>query len=134
MLTPIRYWNCYPGARVDSNAPLYEYSIEELYKEWTWTERFPGYSELRKYFQYVDRKLDLSKDIELNTKVVAASFDTITSRWNVHLSTGEVVNTRFFVLCTGFAAKRYVPDFAGLDQYKGEMCHTGMFQQLQGSQ
>jgi len=31
----IWYWNCYPGARVDSDIPLYEYSIEDLYKDCT---------------------------------------------------------------------------------------------------
>ena len=28
----IWYWNCYPGARVDSQVPIYEYSIPEVWK------------------------------------------------------------------------------------------------------
>uniref|UniRef100_UPI0025FD25CF NAD(P)-binding protein n=1 Tax=uncultured Phenylobacterium sp. TaxID=349273 RepID=UPI0025FD25CF len=47
-------WNCYPGARVDTHVPLYEFSSEELWRDWTWTERFPGWEELRAYFRYVD--------------------------------------------------------------------------------
>jgi len=39
----IWYWNCYPGARVDSHVPNYEFSIEELWRDWNWTERFPPY-------------------------------------------------------------------------------------------
>lgn len=31
----IWHWNCYPGARVDSPVPVYEYSIEKLWKVWT---------------------------------------------------------------------------------------------------
>lgn len=27
-----RHWNCYPGARVDSMVPVYEYSIEKIWK------------------------------------------------------------------------------------------------------
>ena len=28
----IWYWNCYPGARVDTQVPVYEYSIEKVWK------------------------------------------------------------------------------------------------------
>ena len=39
----IWYWNCYPGARVDSHVPLYELSsvplydlsIEDVWQDWT---------------------------------------------------------------------------------------------------
>jgi cation diffusion facilitator CzcD-associated flavoprotein CzcO len=110
---------------VDSDVPLYEYSIEDLYKDWTWSERFPSFPELRRYFQYVDEKLDLSKDVKLETSVMSADFDTKSCRWNVKLSGGEVVDCKYFVLCTGFAAKTYVPDFPGMDKYKGTMHHTG---------
>jgi len=26
------HWNCYPGARVDTQVPIYEYSLPEVYK------------------------------------------------------------------------------------------------------
>lgn len=125
------WWNCYPGARVDSGVPIYEYSVESLYKDWNWTERFPSLLEIREYFHYVDKKLDLSKDIELMKTVISAEFDIYSSRWNVKLNTGEVIDCKFFVLCTGFAAKHYVPDYQGLDKFKGVMHHTGKsFQQF----
>ena len=44
------FWNKYPGARVDSETPYYGLSIPEVYKTWTYSERFPGHQELRKYF------------------------------------------------------------------------------------
>lgn len=28
----IWHWNCYPGARVDTPVPIYEYSIEKVWK------------------------------------------------------------------------------------------------------
>lgn len=112
---------------MDSHAPLYEYSFGGLYKDWTWTERFPGGEELREYFHYVDKRLDLSKDVELNTTVDAAEFDTKSSVWRVTLSTGEVVEAKYFVLGTGFAAKNYTPVFNGVEKYKGITHHTCMF-------
>src|SRR3546814_6617349 len=39
----IWHWNCYPGARVDSQIPLYEFSMPEVWQPWTWSERFPGW-------------------------------------------------------------------------------------------
>jgi hypothetical protein len=48
------YWNRYPGARTDSAVPVYEFSMEELWRDWIWTERFPSQQELMKYFKYVD--------------------------------------------------------------------------------
>lgn len=50
------YWNRYPGARVDSTIPHYEFDDPALWKEWTWKQRFPGSEELRAYFAHVDKK------------------------------------------------------------------------------
>lgn len=127
ILWSVWYWNCYPGARVDSHAPLYEYSFGGLYKDWNWTERFPGRKEILQYFHYVDKRLGLSKDVELNTAVDSAEFDTKSSLWKVALSTGEVVEAKYLVLATGFASKRYTPAFKGMEKYEGIMHHTCIF-------
>ncbi|KAG7087479.1 hypothetical protein E1B28_013442 [Marasmius oreades] len=125
----IWHWNCYPGARVDSNVPVYEFSIEDLWKDWTWTEKFPSYTELRDYFNYVDSKLGLSKDIRFNTRVVAAHFDDQVDRWNVKTEDGTVVRPRFLILCTGFASKKYIPPFVGLETFQGVLHHTAAWPQ-----
>lgn len=125
----IWYWNCYPGARVDTHVPMYEFSSEELWRDWDWTERFPSWEELRRYFKYVDQKLDLSKDIVFNTRVEAADFDEDRRRWVVRTHEGGLVRTRFLVLCTGFAAKPYIPDLKGLDRFAGAKHHTAWWPQ-----
>ncbi len=125
----IWYWNCYPGARVDTHVPMYEFSSEELWRDWDWTERFPSWEELRRYFKYVDQKLDLSKDIVFNTRVEAADFDEDRRRWVVRTQEGGLVRTRFLVLCTGFAAKPYIPDLKGLDRFAGAKHHTACWPQ-----
>lgn len=126
----IWWWNNFPGARVDSHVPTYEYGFDGLYKDFTWTERYPGQRELLKYFEYVDNKLDLSKDVVLNTGVTHAEFDTKASRWNVTLTTGETCDCKFLILCTGVVTKVFIPDFKGLDSYKGTIHHTGMPRQF----
>ncbi|KAF9267589.1 FAD/NAD(P)-binding domain-containing protein, partial [Marasmius fiardii PR-910] len=109
--------------------PLYEFSIEELWKDWTWTERFPGYAELREYFQHVDTKLDLKKDIHFNTRVVSAHYSPHVDRWDVTTEDGTVAHPRFLVLCTGFAAKKYVPPLLGLEEFQGVCHHTSAWPQ-----
>ena len=79
----IWHWNCYPGARVDTHCPIYQYSREDLWKDWDWSERFPGYAEMRAYFEHVDRKLDISKDVHFNTRVTGARFDDDDRQWIV---------------------------------------------------
>ncbi len=116
--------NCYPGARVDSHVPNYEYSIEAVWKGWTWTERFPGRDELCRYFEHVDRVLDLSPHIDVNTRVTGARFDERSRTWTVDTDTDRTIRTRFLVMCTGFASKPFVPDLAGLDDFVGDLHHT----------
>lgn len=125
----IWYWNCYPGARVDTHVPMYEFSSEDLWRDWTWTERFPAWDELRRYFHYVDQKLDLSRDIRFNTRVEAAEFDEGRQQWTVRTQDGGALRAQFLVLCTGFAAKPYVPKLKGLEQFKGAKHHTAWWPQ-----
>ena len=125
----IWYWNCYPGARVDTHVPMYEFSSEDLWRDWTWTERFPSWEELRRYFKYVDQRLDLSKDVVFNTRVEAADFDEDRRQWVVRTQDGGLVRTRFLVLCTGFAAKPYIPALKGLDRFAGAKHHTAWWPQ-----
>ena len=85
----IWYWNCYPGARVDSHVPNYEFSMEELWRDWNWTERFPAWDELRRYFRHVDQKLELSRDIRFNSRVTAARFDADADQWQIECADGH---------------------------------------------
>ncbi|KAG6867210.1 hypothetical protein C0993_005648 [Termitomyces sp. T159_Od127] len=120
----IWYWNRYPGARVDSDFSIYQLSLEELWKDWNWEEKFPGRQELVEYFNYVDKKLGLSRDISFNTRVTSAFFDTTTNRWSVSTDTKKMINPQFLILCTGFAAKPLFPDVPGLDTFEGVVHHT----------
>ena len=121
------HWNTYPGARVDSEIPLYEYSIEKVWRTWTWEEKYPGFEELRKYFDHVDKQLDIRKDVSFNTRVVAAQFDQGTSKWIIKTEDGRIARSTFFILATGFAAKRHFPDWKGLNTFQGVMHHSSFW-------
>ena len=66
------YWNRYPGARFDSESYIYQYLFsEELYKGWSWSEKFPGQPEIERWLNYVADRLDLRKDIQFNTTITS---------------------------------------------------------------
>jgi cyclohexanone monooxygenase len=123
----IWYWNCYPGARVDSYGPLYQFSNEELWRDWNYSELYPSWEELRAYFHHVDKKLGLSRDIRFNTRVTGAEFDTDRDQWVVQASDGSLTRAQFFVLCTGLSAKPYIPPIEGLKDFRCICHHTGLW-------
>ena len=123
------YWNCYPGARVDSPGPIYQYSRDDVWRKWQFSELYPSWQELRDYFRYVDEKLGLSRDIRFNRRVNQAQFDPAHNRWIVRSSDGSVASARHLVLCTGLSAKPYIPDLPGLSDFAGERHHTALWPQ-----
>src|SRR5260370_20652164 len=46
------YWNCYPGARVDSPGPIYQFSRDHLWQGLQVSELYPSWQEVRYYFRY----------------------------------------------------------------------------------
>jgi cation diffusion facilitator CzcD-associated flavoprotein CzcO len=122
-------WNCYPGARVDSPGPMYQFSRDDLWRDWKFSELYPSWQEIREYFRYVDKKLDLSRDIRFNRRVNAAEFDPARNRWIVRSSDGSVTRARYFVLCTGLGSKPYIPELPGLNDFAGARHHTALWPQ-----
>ena len=123
----IWHWNSYPGARVDSQYPIYQYSLPDIYTGWRWSEEYPGSEELRAYFGHVDEQWNLSKDVIYGNKVIGATFDAKQDKWIIDCDTGTRITTRFFLCCTGFAAKRHFPDWPGLDSFEGTICHSSFW-------
>jgi cyclohexanone monooxygenase len=78
------YFNRYPGARCDVESVDYCYSFsDELQQEWNWTEKYATQPEILCYLNWVADKLDLRRDITVNTKVTSAVLDEQTLRWTV---------------------------------------------------
>ncbi|MBR0839674.1 NAD(P)/FAD-dependent oxidoreductase [Bradyrhizobium liaoningense] len=118
------YWNRYPGARFDSEAYIYQYLFsEELYKGWSWSEKFPGQPEIERWLNYVADRLDLRKDIQFSTTVKSAHFNEATQRWLVTTDKGDVIDTQFLVTCCGMLSAPHV-SFPGQETFKGRLFHT----------
>ena len=120
------YWNRYPGARCDSESMYYSYSfMPDLEQEWHWTERYPGQAEILRYLDHVADRLDLRRDIELGSEVVAATFDEGTNRWVIRTGDGAEVTCRYCITAVGCLSAANVPAFAGMETFAGQIYHTG---------
>ena len=119
------YWNRYPGARFDSECYIYQYLFsEELYKGWSWSERFPGQPEIERWMNYIADRLDLRRDIQLDTTITRATWDEDSECWTVETDGGEVIDTRFLVTCCGMLSAPLADLFPGQDSFKGRVFHT----------
>jgi len=120
------YWNRYPGARCDVTSLEYSYGFDEdLEQEWEWTERYATQAEILRYLEHVAERFDLNRDIQLGTRVVAATFDDDTATWAVETEAGEQLRSRFVVAATGCLSSANLPDIPGRDDFRGPWYHTG---------
>ena len=122
------YWNRYPGARFDSEGYIYQYLFsEELYKGWSWSEKFPGQLEIERWLNWVADKLDLRKDIQFNTGIKNARFNEATERWILTTDSGQTIDTQFLVTCCGMLSAPLTGLFPGQDDFKGRLYYTSMY-------
>ena len=120
------YWNRYPGARCDTESHAYSYYFsEELLKEWTWSERYPGHAEIRKYINFVADKFDLKKNILFNEKVINAEFNDSSNKWNLVTSNENHFQAKFLIAAVGCLSNTNIPKIKGLDSFEGKYYHTG---------
>jgi cyclohexanone monooxygenase len=122
------FWNRYPGARCDIESMEYSYQFSEaLQQEWEWTERYATQPEILRYIEHVADRFDLRRDVELDTRVEAATFDEATGRWTVDTDDGRRTTGRFCIMATGCLSSPNQPDFVGLERFEGEIHHTGLW-------
>ncbi|UGV28612.1 NAD(P)/FAD-dependent oxidoreductase [Rhodopseudomonas boonkerdii] len=119
------YWNRYPGARFDSESWTYGYSFsKELLEEWTWEEHFSAQPHTERYLNYVADKFDLRRDIQFNSRVVAALWREDTRSWDIMLESGARHSTRFLVTAIGVLSASVMPTIPGIESFAGQSCHT----------
>jgi cyclohexanone monooxygenase len=122
------YWNRYPGCRCDVESMEYSYSFsDELQQEWHWPERYGTQPEILRYINHVADRFDLRRDIEFNTRVKEAYFDSKTSTWTITTDKGNTATARFCIMATGNLSTPRTPDYPGLERFKGKWYHTGLW-------
>src|SRR5476651_2603696 len=122
------FWNRYPGARCDVESLEYSYSFDDqLQQDWKWPERYGTQPEILKYINHVADRFDLRRDVQLNTRIKSAVFDTRSNEWTITTNTDEKVRARYCVMAGGNLSTPRVPDFKGIHDFKGKWYHTGLW-------
>ncbi len=120
------FWNRYPGARCDVASMEYSYQFDDqLQQQWNWSERYSPQPEILKYANHVADRFDLRKDIQFNTRVVAADYDENKHSWKVTTDDGAARVATYLIAATGCLSNPNQPKFEGLDRFKGRVYHTG---------
>jgi cation diffusion facilitator CzcD-associated flavoprotein CzcO len=122
------YWNRYPGVRCDSDSYIYCYTWDrQLLQEWEWSERYPEQPEILRYLEHVAERHDLKRDIEFSTRVTGAEFDEQAGLWTVRTDKGHTVSARWLVAAAGSLSDTNMPQFAGLERFRGKWYHSSRF-------
>ncbi|MCL4144041.1 UNVERIFIED_CONTAM: hypothetical protein GTU68_030821 [Idotea baltica] len=122
------YWNRYPGARCDSESHVYCYTFsKDLTEEWSWSERYPGPTEIVNYLNHVTDRFDLRPSIEFGTRVVSAQFNEENSCWDIETELGQSYRARFLITAVGCLSSANIPAIEGLENFQGQWYHTGQW-------
>lgn len=114
--------NHYPGARVDTETPVYQLRLPEVWQDFNFSERYPDHVELRKYFDHLDKVLDLRKDTYFNTRVEEVKYDLGKKTWSFRAN-GLNATSTYAVFAVGASCDPYIPDWPGRSNFKGQLIH-----------
>ena len=124
------FWNRYPGARCDSESHCYNYTFDkDMFEAWEWTERYPQQPEIMRYLNHVADRLDLRRNIRLETRVTGARYDESDNRWVITTQDGETFRAKFLITAVGCLSTANVPNIPGLSSFAGQWVHTGSWPQ-----
>ncbi len=119
------WWHGFPGARVDTEGYVYQYLFSEtLYREWSWSERFPAGYEVLRWLHFLADRLDLRRDIQLSTRVLSAHYDADAGRWTIRTDRGESIDAQFVVSCAGTPAPGTEDVPEGHGRFAGRILRT----------
>ncbi|PHH88124.1 hypothetical protein CDD83_7944 [Cordyceps sp. RAO-2017] len=115
--------NRYPGVRVDSETPLYQLGMPKVWDSFSFTQRFPGGDELRRYFAHLDETLHLRKDTLFHARVCRAERDSASNTWSFVTESGLTATSRYAVFAAGTTNKPHRPAYPNIDSFKGTVLH-----------
>ncbi len=119
------YWNRYPGCRLDTESYAYGYfALTGILPDWEWSERFAGQPEMLRYMNAAADAMDVRRLYKFRTKVTRASYLDDRQLWQIDLDSGETVLCRHFISATGPLSASKMPDYKGIDLFKGEAFHS----------
>lgn len=71
--------------------------------------------------------LDIKSNTAFESVVVDAQFNTKEGRWHIKTADGRLARPKYLIVAAGFAAKRYLPDWPGIEKFKGVLHHSSFW-------
>ena len=119
----------YPGVRSDSDL----YTFGYRFKPWVGAPVASG-AEILKYLGEVSDENGIGPHIRYGHRITACRWSSETNRWTVEAvrnADGKVVTLtcEFLWMCQGYYdhQRPYVPDWQGMDDYKGQFIHAQLW-------
>jgi cation diffusion facilitator CzcD-associated flavoprotein CzcO len=116
------YWNRYPGAACDTEAPIYLPMLEELGV--LPKRKYATGPEIHAHCKLIAETFDLYRDTCLHTDVTAISWDESAGLWTIRTDRGDAMRARFVVVSAGVMDRPKLADLPGLDEFEGHSFHT----------
>jgi cation diffusion facilitator CzcD-associated flavoprotein CzcO len=113
--------NTYPGCGCDVASHLYSFSFEPNPK---WSLQFSKQPEILAYLKDCVRKNNLEPHLHLNTEILDVIFNESEGFYTIKDSSGKLTTARMVVAGLGPLNRPQIPDFEGLDSFKGEIFHS----------
>jgi monooxygenase len=117
----------YPGIRSDSDM----YTLSYGFKPWCNKSAIADGSSILDYIREAAKEYDVEPHIRYHHKVVSAEWSATDKRWHVIAERGDTgesvtISCQFMLSCSGYYdyEEGYTPEFAGRDDFKGEVIHT----------
>jgi cation diffusion facilitator CzcD-associated flavoprotein CzcO len=79
----------------------------------------PAQPEIEAYLNFVADRLDLCRDIQFGTRVVAMAFDEDAGLWAVRTEAGGTLRVPFVVAASGILSVPLEPDIPAMDTFTG---------------
>jgi monooxygenase len=116
----------YPGVRSDSDMHTLGYS----FKPWTAEKAIADGPSILQYVRETSREFGIDQHIRFRHLVRRAEWSSDDARWTVEAQIKDTDDTVTFTcgylfMCAGYYSYKggYTPEFAGLDQFRGQVVH-----------
>ncbi len=116
------YWNRYPGAACDTEAPIYLPMLEELGV--LPKRKYATGPEIHAHCRLIAEKFDLYRDTCFHTDVTAIHWDEASGLWTIETDCGDAMRARHVVVSAGVMDRPKLADLPGLESFRGHSFHT----------
>jgi cation diffusion facilitator CzcD-associated flavoprotein CzcO len=116
------YWNRYPGAACDTEAPIYLPMLEELGV--LPSRKYAKAPEIHAHCKLIAEKFDLYRDACFHTDVTEIRWDEASGLWTITTDRGDAMCARHVAVSAGVMDRPKLADLPGLESFEGCAFHT----------